>query len=74
MFAFQLIADALNLPPKEGKKRWDQAGQRLQRRALQLPPTVRAKPTGAHHPTPRLAANDAAKALRLVLKDPIWEA
>jgi hypothetical protein len=73
MFAFQLVADALGETLAQGKARWDQARQRLGRRKLQLPPTTKAKPAGARQPTPLLAANDAAKALAMVLKDPLEE-
>jgi hypothetical protein len=73
MLAFQLVAEALDAPHADGKKRWDQAQQRLLRRQLQLPPTARVKVPGARQPTPQLAANDAAKALRLVLKKPLEE-
>ena len=73
MLAFQLVADALGVPYADGKARWAQAQQRLQRRQLLLPPTTRVKPPGARQPTPQLAANDAAKALRLVLKRPLEE-
>jgi hypothetical protein len=73
MFAFQLVADALGETLAQGKARWDQARQRLGRRKLQLPPTTKAKAAGARQPTPLLAANDAAKALAMVLKDPLEE-
>ena len=73
MFAFQLLAEALGETLAQGKARWHRARQRLRRRELQLPPTTRAKPPGARQMTPRLAANDAAKALAMVLKDPLEE-
>ena len=71
MFAFQLVADALGVPLAEGKARWDQAQARLKRQKQQLPPTTRTKPPGARQPTPTLAADFAAKALALVLKEPL---
>jgi hypothetical protein len=71
MFAFQLVADALGVPLAEGKARWDQAQARLKRQKQQLPPTARTKPPGARQPTPTLAADAAAKALALVLKEPL---
>jgi len=74
MLAFRLISEALDVSQEEGKTRWHQAQQRLQRRSLQLPPFERVKVPGApRHRTPQLAANDAAKALRLVLKQPLEE-
>jgi hypothetical protein len=71
MFAFQLVADALGVPLAEGKARWDQAQARLKRQQQQLPPTTRTKPPGARQPTPTLSADAAAKALALVLKEPL---
>ena len=71
MFAFQLVAEALGVPLDEGKARWDQAQARLKRQKQQLPPTTRTKPPGARQPTPTLAADAAAKALALVLKEPL---
>jgi hypothetical protein len=71
MFAFQLVADALDVPLAEGKARWDQAQARLKRQQQQLPPTTRTKPPGARQPTPTLAADFAAKALAQVLKEPL---
>jgi len=71
MFAFKLIADALEVPLPKGKTLWDQAQARLKRQNVQLPPTTREKPVGARQPTPALAADDAARALALVLKDPL---
>jgi hypothetical protein len=73
MLAFRFLAEALGVSQQEGKARWAQAQQRLQRRQLDLPPTTRVKPPGARQATPQLAANDAAKALRLVLKRPLEE-
>ena len=73
MFAFQLVADAVGETLAQGKARWDQAHQRLRRRELQLPPTIKVKPAGARQKTPQLAANDAAKALAMVLKEPLEE-
>ena len=73
MLAFRFLADALGVSQHEGKARWGQAQQRLQRRQMALPPTTRVKPPGARQATPQLAANDAAKALRLVLKRPLEE-
>jgi len=73
MLAFRLISEALNVSQEEGKTRWHQAQQRLRRRSLQLPPFERVKVPGARQRTPQLAANDAAKALRLVLKQPLEE-
>ena len=73
MFAFQLVADALDETLLQGKVRWYQAQQRLRRRELQLPPTIKVKPPGARSKTPQLAANDVAKALAMVLKDPLEE-
>jgi hypothetical protein len=73
MFAFQLVADALGETLAQGKARWDQAQQRLRRRELQLPPTTKVKPSGKRQKTPQLSANDAAKALAMVLKDPLEE-
>jgi hypothetical protein len=65
------VADALGVPLAEGKARWDQAQARLKRQQQQLPPTTRTKPPGARQPTPTLAADAAAKALALVLKEPL---
>jgi hypothetical protein len=67
------VADALGVPLAEGKARWDQAQARLKRQQQQLPPTTRTKPPGARQPTPTLAADAAAKALALVLKEPLKE-
>jgi len=71
MFAFQLVADALGETLAQGKARWDQAQQRLRRRELELPPTTKVKPEGARQKTPQLAADNAAKALAMVLKNPL---
>ena len=54
-------------------RRWDRAQQRLRRREVELPPTTKVKPAGARQKTPQLAANDAAKALAMVLKNPLEE-
>lgn len=67
------MADAVGEPLAQGKARWDQAHQRLRRRELELPPTTKVKPKGARQKTPQLAANDAAKALAMVLKEPLEE-
>ena len=40
---------------------------------MELPPTTKVKPAGARQKTPQLAANDAAKALAMVLKNPLEE-
>lgn len=71
MLAFKLVADALGVPLPKGKTLWDQAQARLKRQNVQLPPTTRVKPAGARQPTPALAADDAARALALVLKEPL---
>jgi len=73
MFAFKFVGEALGETPDQGKARWNQAQQRLQRRGLQLPETIKVKPEGGRQKTPQLAANDAAKALALVLKEPLEE-
>ena len=71
MFAFQFFADALDVSYEEGKKRWDQGLARLKRRGIDPPATTKVKPEGARQKTPQLAVDDAAKALALVLQDPL---
>ena len=71
MFAFQFFADALEISYEEGKTRWDQGLARLKRRGIDPPATTKVKPEGARQKTPQLAADDAAKALALVLQDPL---
>lgn len=71
MFAFKFFADALDVSYEEGKRRWDQGLARLKRRGIDPPATTKVKPEGARQKTPQLAADDAAKALALVLQDPL---
>lgn len=74
MLAFQFIADAFNISHKQGKAKWDQAKSRLGRVNLKLPDTTSVLVPGARHGTPALNANDAAKALSMVIKnDPLEE-
>lgn len=72
MLVFQFIADAFKVSHKQGKAKWDQAKSRLGRVNLKLPATTSVQPPGARHGTPALNANDAAKALSMVIKhDPL---
>lgn len=74
VLAFQFIADAFKVSHKQGKAKWDQAKSRLGRVNLKLPDTTSVLVPGARHGTPALNANDAAKALSMVIKnDPLEE-
>ena len=70
MLAFQLVAEALGVPEQQGKSAWDAAKARLKHRGLSLPETTHVEGTGRRRTTPQLRAENAARALRLVLNDP----
>jgi hypothetical protein len=70
MLAFQLVAEALGVSEQRGKSAWDAAKARLKRRGLSLPETTHVEVPGRRKTTPQLKAEDAARALRLVLADP----
>ena len=70
MLAFELVAEALGVSWVQGRSAWFDAKARLKRRGLCLPETTHVEVPGRHRATPQLKAEDAARALRLVLTDP----
>ena len=70
MLAFKFVAEALGVEEPQGKSAWDAAKQRLKRRGLELPETTLVKAPEKRKATPQLKADDAARALRLVLTEP----
>jgi hypothetical protein len=71
MFVYQFLSHVMEISLGEAKREWDQAKPRLARRGLELPATTREKPPGARQPTPKIEVAYAARALRLILKEPL---